>query len=268
MMRFTGKVVLVTGAAKGIGAAVARAFAAEDARNAMFDVDEAGTKSIVGELEALGAEVLGVRADVTRSADVRAATENVEARWGQIDILVNNAGGFGRVRPASEEIADEEWDAVLRLDLTSAFLCSKAVLRGMKRRRWGRIINMSSIGGRGGAVPLRSHYAAAKAGILGFTRHLSLEAAPLRSDGQRRAAGDDGHRALQGLAYPGRDRSADRAGAGRPRCRTGRDRGVRPLPRLRRRGLHDGRDARRQRRRPDGVLRLTTVSGTGDAGHD
>ncbi len=176
-MRFTERVVLVTGAAKGIGAAVARAFAAEGARVAAFDVDEAGIKSVVAELEALGAQALGVRADVTRSAEVRTAIESVEARWGRVDILVNNAGGFGTVRPASEEIPDEEWDAILRLNLTSAFLCSKAVLPGMKRRRSGRIINLSSIGGRGAAVLLSSHYAAAKAGILGFTRHLALETA-------------------------------------------------------------------------------------------
>jgi len=176
-MQFTERVVIVTGAAKGIGAAVARAFAAEGARVAAFDVDEAGVKSVVAELETLGAQTLGVRADVTRSAEVRTAIESVEARWGRVDILVNNAGGFGTVRPASEEIPDEEWDAILRLNLTSAFLCSKAVLPGMKRRRSGRIINLSSIGGRGAAVLLSSHYAAAKAGILGFTRHLALETA-------------------------------------------------------------------------------------------
>jgi NAD(P)-dependent dehydrogenase (short-subunit alcohol dehydrogenase family) len=176
-MRFTERVAVVTGAAKGIGAAVARAFAVEGARVAALDVDEAGIKSLVSELEGQGAPVLGLGADVTRAADVRSAVGAVEARWGRVDILVNNAGGFGTVRPASEDIPDEEWDAILRLNLTSSFLCAKAVLPGMKRRRWGRIINLSSIGGRGAAVLLSSHYAAAKAGILGFTRHLALETA-------------------------------------------------------------------------------------------
>jgi 3-oxoacyl-[acyl-carrier protein] reductase len=176
-MRFTERVAVVTGAAKGIGAAVARAFAAEGARVAALDVDEPGIKSLVSELEGQGAPVLGLGADLTRAADARSAVGAVEARWGRVDILVNNAGGFGIVRPASEDIPDEEWDAILRLNLTSAFLCAKAVLPGMKRRRWGRIINLSSIGGRGAAVLLSSHYAAAKAGILGFTRHLALETA-------------------------------------------------------------------------------------------
>jgi 3-oxoacyl-[acyl-carrier protein] reductase len=176
-MRFTERVVVVTGAAKGIGAAVARAFADEGARVAMLDVDEAGIKKLADELEGRGTQVIARRTDVTRSADVRSAIGDVEARWGRVDILVNNAGGFGTVRPASEDISEDEWDGILRLNLTSAFLCAKAVLPGMKQRRWGRIINLSSIGGRGAAVLLSSHYAAAKAGILGFTRHLAIETA-------------------------------------------------------------------------------------------
>lgn len=228
----------------------------------MFDVDLAGTKSVVGEVEARGAQALGVRADVTRSADVRAATENVGARWGHIDIRVDNAGGFGTVRPAGKEIPDEEWDAVLRLNLTSAFRCSKAVLPGMKRRRWRRIINLSSIGGRGGAVLLSSHYPAAKAGILGFTRHLALEAARFGVTINAVALGTTATERFKAIAYPGRDRSADRARAGGPRHRTRRDRGVRPLSRFRRGGLHGGRHARRQRWCPDGVVRLGEQVGT------
>ena len=176
-MRSTERVVMVTGAARGIGAAVARAFAADGARVAALDVDDAGIAALVAELQGRGAQALGLRADVTRPADVRSAVDAIAARWGRVDVLVNNAGGFGTVRGASEEITDEEWDGILRLNLTSAFLCAKAVLPGMKQRGWGRIINMSSIGGRGAAVLLSSHYAAAKAGILGFTRHLALETA-------------------------------------------------------------------------------------------
>jgi NAD(P)-dependent dehydrogenase (short-subunit alcohol dehydrogenase family) len=174
-MTSTGRVVMITGAAKGIGAAVARAFAADGARVAALDIDLTGVEALAKEADASGARLLPLRADVTRSADVRAAVEAIAARWGSVDVLVNNAGGFGVVRGATEDIADAEWDAILALNLTSAFLCSKAVLPGMKQRRWGRIVNLSSIGGRGGGVLLSSHYSAAKAAILGFTRHLALE---------------------------------------------------------------------------------------------
>jgi 3-oxoacyl-[acyl-carrier protein] reductase len=176
-MRFRERVVMVTGAAHGIGAAVARAFAEEGARVAALDVDDPGLKTLMAELTTGGGQALGLRADVTRATDVRSAVDAIGARWGAVEVLVNNAGGFGTVRPSTEEIPDEEWDAILRLNLTSAFLCSKAVLPGMKQRRWGRIINLSSIGGRGAALLLSSPYAATKAAILGFTRHLALETA-------------------------------------------------------------------------------------------
>src|SRR5215831_11262138 len=138
-MRLRGKVAIVTGAAKGIGA-----------------------------------DVLALRADVTRSADIDRALAAVVARWDRIDILVNNAGGFAVIR-ATEEIAEEEWHAILASNLTSVFLCSKAVLTIMKRQRYGRIVNLASVVGRAGAVRVTSHYAAAKAGVIGFTRHLALE---------------------------------------------------------------------------------------------
>jgi 3-oxoacyl-[acyl-carrier protein] reductase len=107
---------------------------------------------------------------------VRQAVDAIMARWGRVDVLVNNAGGFAVIR-RTEEIPEEEWDAILRLNLTSTFLCSKAVLPIMRRQGSGRIVNLSSVVGRAGAVLVTSHYAAAKAGILGFTRHLAREVA-------------------------------------------------------------------------------------------
>ena len=108
---------------------------------------------------------------------MRQAVDTVVARWSRIDVLVNNAGGFSVMRRI-EEIPDEEWDAILRFNLTSAFLCTKAVLPVMKRQGAGRIVNRSSIVGRGGAVTVTAHYAAAKAGVLGFTRQLAREVGP------------------------------------------------------------------------------------------
>jgi 3-oxoacyl-[acyl-carrier protein] reductase len=170
--RFAGRVVIVTGAAKGIGLRIVRAFAGEGARVAALDIDGAGLEALTRERE----DVLALKSDVTAAAEVRQAVETVVARWGRVDVLVNNAGGFSVIR-RTEDIPEAEWDAIFRLNVTSAFLASKAVLPIMRRQRAGAIVNLSSIAGRAGAVTVTSHYAAAKAAILGFTRHLAREVA-------------------------------------------------------------------------------------------
>jgi NAD(P)-dependent dehydrogenase (short-subunit alcohol dehydrogenase family) len=173
-MRFRDKVVIVTGAAKGIGLRIARAFAGEGARVAALDIDTPGVEAVAKEL---GGQTVGLTVDVTSAPAVRAAVEAIVARWGRIDVLVNNAGGFARIR-RTEDIPDDEWEAIFRLNVTSAFLCTKAVLPVMKRQRAGAIVNLASIVGRGSAVTVTSHYAAAKAAILGFTRHVAREVGP------------------------------------------------------------------------------------------
>jgi NAD(P)-dependent dehydrogenase (short-subunit alcohol dehydrogenase family) len=173
-MRLDGKVAIVTGAAKGIGAAIVEACVREGARVAALDLDGAGVEALAEAQRERGADVQALRADVTRSADIGRALDAVIARWGRLDILVNNAGGFAVIR-ATEDIAEEEWQSILASNLTSVFLCSKAVLPIMKRQRYGRIVNLASVVGRAGAVRVTSHYAAAKAGVIGFTRHLALE---------------------------------------------------------------------------------------------
>jgi 3-oxoacyl-[acyl-carrier protein] reductase len=170
-MRLEGKAAIVTGAAKGIGAAIVEACVREGARVAALDLDGAGVEALAEKLRGGRADVLALRADVTRSADIAKAFDAVLARWGRVDILVNNAGGFAVIR-ATEDITEEEWDAIVASNLTSAFLCSKAALPIMKRQRYGRIVNLASVAG---AVRVTSHYAAAKAGVIGFTRHLALE---------------------------------------------------------------------------------------------
>ena len=172
-MRFQGRVVIVTGAARGIGAVTAEAFAREGARVAALDLDGAGIDTIVKRLRETATDVMGFAADAAAPAEIRGVVDAVLDRWQRVDVLVNNAGGFAAIR-ATEDITDEEWASIL----TTAFVCSRAVLPAMKRQRAGRIVNVASVVARGGAVRVTSHYAAAKAGVVGFTRHLALEVGP------------------------------------------------------------------------------------------
>lgn len=172
--RLDGKIAIVTGAAKGIGAAIADAFASLGANVAALDLEADRVDALAAALRERGTDALGLRADVTRSADIARAVEAVLARWQRLDVLVNNAGGFAVIR-ATQDIEEDEWHAIVASNLTSVFLCSKAVLPIMRRQRYGRIVNLASVVGRGRAVPVTSHYAAAKAGVIGFTRHLALE---------------------------------------------------------------------------------------------
>jgi 3-oxoacyl-[acyl-carrier protein] reductase len=175
-MRFQDRVVIVTGAARGIGAVTAGAFAREGARVALVDLDGAAAEASAKGLRDGGADALAFGADAAATADVRALVEAVVHRWQRVDVLVNNAGGFAAIR-ATEDIPDAEWDMILRSNLTSAFVSARAVLPLMKRQRGGRIVNVSSVVARSGAVRTTAHYTAAKAGVIGFTRHLAAEVA-------------------------------------------------------------------------------------------
>jgi 3-oxoacyl-[acyl-carrier protein] reductase len=175
-MRFTDQVAVVTGAAVGIGGAVAERLAHEGARVVALDIDGDGLAAMEKKLLAAGAETLALRGDATSVADVGRAIDAAAGRWGRIDVLVNNAGGFFKIATV-DEIADDEWDEILRLNLTSAFIGCKAVLPIMKRQRRGRIVNVASIAGRSGNVPTAAHYAAATGGIIAFTRQVAREVA-------------------------------------------------------------------------------------------
>src|SRR5262245_27883129 len=158
-MRFDGQVAIVTGAAKGIGLRVARAFGHEGARVAALDVDADGVEGLARELATEGRQALGLKVDVTVAGEVRRAVDTVVSRWGRVDVLVNNAGGFSMIR-RTEDIPDEEWEAIFRFNVTSALFCTKAVLPHMRRPRSGSIVNLPRIAGRSSNVTTTSHYAA------------------------------------------------------------------------------------------------------------
>ncbi len=175
--RFDGKTAIITGAAQGIGEALARAFAERGASVAVVDLNEAGAVGVAAEVRQSGFSAQAFKTDVTQSGDVNAMVKATLDLYGSIDVLVNAAGGFARAL-ATEDIGDEDWDRVLDLNLTSAFLCCRAVIPVMKSARRGRIVNIASEAGRMPVVLSASHYAAAKAGILGLTRHLARELGP------------------------------------------------------------------------------------------
>ena len=174
-MDFTGKVALVTGSGRGIGKTIALKLAENGATLIINDVgDSAPAEQTVTEIKNLNRPAMAVMADVSSSTDVNRMVETAIATYGKVDILVNNAG-ITRDQ-LTMKMTDEEWDKVLAIDLKSVFLCTRAVLRPMLKQRSGRIISMSSVVGIIGNAG-QANYAAAKAGIIGFTRTIAKEVA-------------------------------------------------------------------------------------------
>jgi 3-oxoacyl-[acyl-carrier protein] reductase len=172
--RLTGKRCLVTGAGRGIGRAIALAFAREGASVAVLDRREDLAAEAATALRALGAKAAVVTADVAQEESVTAGIAAAQDALGGIDVLVNNAGIDTNSRVIDMPVA--MWDEMIAVNLRSVFLCTRAVLPGMVERRWGRIISISSQLAHKGAAEM-AHYAAAKAGVIGFTRSLAYEVA-------------------------------------------------------------------------------------------
>ncbi|CAN5831627.1 3-oxoacyl-[acyl-carrier-protein] reductase [soil metagenome] len=172
---FRGRVALVSGSGQGMGRAIASLLARRGAHVAINDVDVAHAESTAADLREFGAETLAVPADVTDPAAVRAMVHAITDRFGALHILVNNAGVL---RPTKViDIPDDEWDWVIDVNLKGTFLCSQAVLPVMQEQGWGRIVNISSSAGKSVSTVGGAHYTAAKAGVLGFSRHLAKEVA-------------------------------------------------------------------------------------------
>jgi 3-oxoacyl-[acyl-carrier protein] reductase len=170
------KVAVVTGGASGIGQAVVERLVRDDFTVVILDINEDGGNQFAAEIQGRGKQAMFVRLDVTREIDVQKTFQKIISDHGRVDVLVNVAGGSLH-RHKIEEFPLDHWREVIDLNLTSTFLCCRAVIGVMKRQKSGAIVNISSdIGFSGDAG--RSAYAAAKAGIVGFSKTLALDLAP------------------------------------------------------------------------------------------
>lgn len=174
MSRLEGRVAIVTGAGKGIGAGTAIRLAADGAKIGVVDLKEEFCLETVNEICAAGGEAVAVSCDVANAEQVQRAVEKVVSQFGRLDILVNNAG-FAR-DSLSFKMSEEDWDAVIDVHLKGSFLFSKAAQKYMVEQRYGKIVNTSSLGAWGKRG--QANYSAAKMGLQGLTKTLAIELGP------------------------------------------------------------------------------------------
>lgn len=174
MGKLDGKVAVITGGGSGIGRGVAKLFASEGASVGIFDLNAANAKAVADEIAAAGGKAAIATGDVSKEEDVAAGLKSLVAALGDVDIMVNNAGMD--TTHELDGMPTDMWDRMIDVHLRGTFLFTRAVLPAMKRKKWGRIINLSSQLAHKGA-PTMVHYVAAKAGIMGFTRALAYEVA-------------------------------------------------------------------------------------------
>ena len=180
-MLLANKVAIITGAAGGIGRGISLKFASEGCDVVAADLNLDGANEILSEVKKLGRDGLAIKADVTNSAEVQAMVEKTIEKYGRIDILVNNAGTlFDVADPGIASIADipeQAWDRLIEINLKGCFLCSKYTVPHMKKKRFGKIVNFSTLGAIH-SPSVAPHYNAAKAGVLGLTFDMASELGP------------------------------------------------------------------------------------------
>lgn len=172
-MEIENSIAVVTGAGNGIGAAIAEKLFAEGALVSLWDVDLESVQKLARSLDPKGSKAAAYKVNVTLEEEVAAAVQQTLDRFGRIDVLVNNAG-ISRHKP-TEEMSVELFQQVLSVNLTGPFICCKAVAPVMKKQNRGKIVNISSLGGRTGRPGVGVNYAASKAGLIGLTKCLARE---------------------------------------------------------------------------------------------
>ena len=176
MLDFTNQVVIVTGSGspKGMGRVTAKTFANQGAKLVIVDINEAGVNETVDIIKQSGHEAIGIKVDITSKESVDAMVKTVLDTFGRIDVLVNNAGISQKV--TVEDMTLDDMKRIFNVNMFGLFLCSQAVLEPMKKQKYGRIVNLSSVSGkRGGGIFGGAHYSASKAGVLGFSKNLARE---------------------------------------------------------------------------------------------
>ena len=170
------KVCLITGAARGLGEAIARRFLDAGARLMLCDLNGEAAQKLASSLDPSGRRALAQRVDVTAEGEVQAVVDKAVEHFGRIDVLVNCAGIIKHV--PIDQMSLEDFESVLRVNLTGTFLVCRAVVPVMKKQGKGKIVNMASLGGRTGRPGVGVNYAASKAGVIGLTQTLAREAGP------------------------------------------------------------------------------------------
>jgi 3-oxoacyl-[acyl-carrier protein] reductase len=173
-MRFKGKVVVVTGGAQGIGRAIALGFGREGANVMVADLQADRAQSVAAELQAAGGQAHSVEVNVASEASVNRLAAQTFDRFGRVDVLINDAGIY--LRSAVVDMAEEDWDRTINVNLGGNFLCSRAFVPAMRAQKSGRIISIASSIAHNGAKQF-AHYAASKAAIIGFVKALAREVA-------------------------------------------------------------------------------------------
>ena len=173
--RLLDRNAVVTGAARGMGFAIARALFDEGARVAIIDIDEKGVVDASKQLDSKYGRVIGKRIDVTQKPEIHDLVKEINSRWGGVDILVNNAGGALNTPYLLDEIEEKDWNLVVDVNLKGAFFCCQAVIPEMVKRKKGVIVNISALAGHWRASLAGVQYTAAKAGVEGLTRQLAYD---------------------------------------------------------------------------------------------